>query len=111
MRPRFDARTEDAVRSFQRGNGLRPSGVADLRTWTALLAGGGTPVLKYGSADQATRRLQRALNAATDAHLPTSGAFLAETARAVRHYQRLRGLPRTGVVDGATWRQLQRGRI
>jgi peptidoglycan hydrolase-like protein with peptidoglycan-binding domain len=56
--------------------------------WTALLAQGSEPVLKYGSARQAVRRVQRSLNAAVDAKLPVTGVYDGSTAAAARRYQR-----------------------
>ena len=38
-------------------------------TWTALLSEGQRPLLKVGSGSTAVRRLQRALNASSDARL------------------------------------------
>ena len=107
----FNKRTARAVLAFQAANNLKRSGVATLPTWTAMLSGGTAPILKYGSAGDSVRRLQRALNAAVDARLDVSGVFTAGTLRAVREYQQLRRLPANGVVAAATWTDLKRGRI
>jgi peptidoglycan hydrolase-like protein with peptidoglycan-binding domain len=82
----------------------------DRRAWTALLSAGGRPVLKFGSASESVRRLQRALNAARNDRVAVSGVFRASTSATVRRYQRDLGLPRTGVVTAEVWDALQRGR-
>ena len=107
---RFDDRTTRAVRSFEGSHGLPVDGRVTGRTWTVLLAEGSAPLLKVGSADDAVRRLQRALNVAADAHLRVTGVFSAPTERWVRAYQRQRGLPPTGVVTGSVWDELLQGR-
>jgi peptidoglycan hydrolase-like protein with peptidoglycan-binding domain len=108
---RFDRRTERAVRAFQRDQaGVRTSGSVTKGTWTSLLSQGGDPLLKYGDGGRAVRRLQRSLNAATDAELAVDGVFAAPELRAVKGYQRQSGASATGVVTRATWRQLRQGR-
>ena len=111
MYPGFNRRTAVAVKAFQRANGIAVSGVATLRTWTALHTAGRVQLLKYGSAGNPVRRLQRGLNAAVNAHLEITGVFAGPTLKAVRAYQHKRGLPGTGVVTSDTWVQLQRGYV
>ncbi|HEY6794575.1 MAG TPA: peptidoglycan-binding protein [Kineosporiaceae bacterium] len=60
------------------------------------------PPLGYGSTGAAVRALQRALQVT-----PVSGWFGPVTRAAVIRFQRARGLPATGVVDGATWQALR----
>jgi hypothetical protein len=105
---RFDRQTYRAVRSFQRSRDLRVTGRVTAPTWTVLLSEGASPVLKHGSASNAVHRLQRSLNASVRADLRVTGVYTAETTQAVTAYQRLRGLPRTGVVAADTWASLQR---
>jgi peptidoglycan hydrolase-like protein with peptidoglycan-binding domain len=107
---RFRRSTADAVRSFQRHQGLPRTARLDRSTWTALLAAGETPLLKFGSGGDAVRRLQRALNAAGVADLAIDGVFAAPEQGAVQHYQKGRGLPATGVVTSRVWAKLQAGR-
>lgn len=104
---RYDRATLRAVRSFQRTRDLRVTGRITTPTWTVLLTDGASPVLKHGSASDAVRRLQRGLNAAVRADQRVTGLFTARTTRAVIRYQRLNGLPRTGVVADDTWASLQ----
>jgi peptidoglycan hydrolase-like protein with peptidoglycan-binding domain len=106
---RFDGRTTRAVRSFEGAHGLPVDGRVTGRTWTVLLSEGSAPLLKVGSAGDAVRRLQRALNVATDADLRVTGVFTGPTERWVRAYQRQRGLPATGVVTGSVWDELLQG--
>jgi hypothetical protein len=107
---RFDQASQSAVRGFQRGHPpLGVTGTMDSTTWTALLADGRTPVLKYGSASNAVRRLQRALTATRHSRLPVTGVFAARTQRAVARYQHRHGVERTGVVNDGIWRLLQTG--
>lgn len=96
--------------AYQQGSGLSATGVANLATWTSILATGPRMVLKYGSATHAVRRVQRALNAAVAARLPITGVYYSSTTAAVKKYQGIRGLPQTGVVADATWAQLEAGR-
>ena len=108
---RFHAGTAKAVKRFQRHEPtVRVTGKADRKTWTALLAQGSDPLLKYGSRTNAVRRLQRALNSAGGDRLEVTGVFERSTQRAVKSYLKGRGLPRTGVVTTLMWDQLQEGR-
>jgi hypothetical protein len=109
---RYDRRTARAVRHFQRVHPrLRATGVLTARTWTALLARGDRPALKYGSQGTSVRRVQRALNAGRGPSVAVDGVFGLLDARAVKRFQRRHDLPRTGVVSTRTWRLLQRGRL
>jgi hypothetical protein len=109
---RFDRGVKRAVTRFQRAHDALPTdGDLGARTWTALLASGPRPLVKFGSGGDAVRRLQRALNAAIDARLEVDGVFAKAELRAVLHYQRETGRNRTGVVTDATWRQLASGRV
>ncbi|MBA2444581.1 MAG: DUF1906 domain-containing protein, partial [Nocardioidaceae bacterium] len=105
----FTRRTYQGVVDYQTARGMRVTGMVSLRTWTAILSEGVTPVLKYGSSRNGVRRAQRSLNAGIDARLSITGVYDAATAEAVATYQGVRGLPRTGVVAVDTWAQLQRG--
>jgi peptidoglycan hydrolase-like protein with peptidoglycan-binding domain len=105
----FNQRTHQALVNWQTANRMKVDGVASLSTWTAILSQGSQPILKYGSAAHAVRRVQRALNAAVAAQLPITGVYNASTAAAVHRYQDVRGEPRTSVVAANTWAALERG--
>jgi len=59
---------------------------------------------------RATRRLQRALNAARDDRSTVSGGFTAGTTATVKRYQQALGLPATGVATSEVWAALRQGR-
>jgi peptidoglycan hydrolase-like protein with peptidoglycan-binding domain len=117
---RYTSSTARAVTAFQQSHGLPSTGVADRRTWVALLSAGSRPLLKHGSAGDAVRRLQRALVAAGSAGsagrsagsagVSATGVFGEPTHAAVVRYQRAHHLARTGVVTDVLWRALQAGR-
>jgi peptidoglycan hydrolase-like protein with peptidoglycan-binding domain len=65
--------------------------------------------MKYGSASQAVRRLQRALNAADHAGLEVTGVFESATTAAVQRYQSDHKIAATGVVLEDTWQLLAAG--
>ena len=78
----------------------------------SLLIAGNRPVLKYGSAGPAVRRIQRALNAVADRKVPirATGVLDAMTTSAIRDYQQRLHLAATGVVARPTWKALAAGR-
>lgn len=106
----FDTETRRAVREFRISAGISRGGVLSRSPWTALLVRGeDDPLMKYGSAERAVRRLQRALNAADAAGLSPAGVFAARTTTAVKAYQREHGMAATGVVTGRLWKLLRAG--
>jgi len=106
---RFDRPTVRATRAFQRSRQLAVTGTMTPESWTALLSAGASPVLKRGSASDAVRRVQRALNAAAGSGLDVTGVFDAATTTAVSRYQKSLGMVTTGVVAADTWDQLHAG--
>jgi peptidoglycan hydrolase-like protein with peptidoglycan-binding domain len=108
----YDSRLARTVRNVQRRHPtLRPTGVVGPRTWVVLLSRGPRPVLKYGASGPAVRRVQRALNAVLVRGIRIDGVFGRPDIRATRSYQRRVGIRPSGVVNPATWRALQRGRV
>jgi hypothetical protein len=107
---RFARSTVQAVKRFQRDAAIPVTDRLNARTWTALLARGSDPLLKYGSRSEAVRRLQRTLNVAVKARLDVDGVFGRSTMRAVKDYQQARDLHRCGVVDDEMWALLRLGR-
>jgi peptidoglycan hydrolase-like protein with peptidoglycan-binding domain len=76
-----------------------------------LLADGASPVLKYGSAGEDVRRVQRALKAAgASKKLKITGRYTARTKRAVAAWQGRVGHRATGIVVGRSWKALRAGR-
>jgi peptidoglycan hydrolase-like protein with peptidoglycan-binding domain len=108
---RYDRRTVRAVKRFQHRNPpLTANGKTSKHTWVALLSQGSSPFMKIGSASNAVRRLQRALNAATPSKLEATGVYDKKTAKAVKRYQKARKLPPSGVTTDEVWTQLFDGR-
>jgi hypothetical protein len=106
----FDADMVDVVRSFRIEHDLGPWKNMSRRAWMVISTKGPTPLLKYGAARDAVRRLQRALNAASGkSRLQITGVFAQETTEAVKAYQGRNDLPVTGVVTDQMWDQLRRG--
>jgi peptidoglycan hydrolase-like protein with peptidoglycan-binding domain len=106
----YDRATAAAARAYRTKVGLPARGSMSKAVWTSILARGHHPLMKYGAASHAVRRLQRALNAADKAGLQVSGVFEGSTTAAVRAYQADHGLARTGVVTDDLWSMLRAGR-
>jgi peptidoglycan hydrolase-like protein with peptidoglycan-binding domain len=106
----YDNATAAATRAFRAKIGLAQSNTLSRRAWTAVLSRGRyKPLMKYGVASDAVRRLQRGLNAADRAGLPVTGVFGWETTEAVKRYQADHGLAGTGVVLEDMWELLKNG--
>jgi peptidoglycan hydrolase-like protein with peptidoglycan-binding domain len=105
----YDTDLGSAVRRYRVSRGLSSLTVVGPAAWVAMLSQGTGPLLKYGAAETAVRRLQRALNAADAAGLPITGVFAGQTTAAVKTYQGDHGLARTGVVTSALWSKLFAG--
>lgn len=104
----FGAKTEAAVRNFQRARGLQVDGIVGPKTWAALLgtgsggsALGDMPTIRRGSTGDAVRTLQEKLGNVT-----VDGVFGAKTDAAVRAFQRSKGLTADGIVGPKTWAAL-----
>ena len=104
----FGPKTQDAVKSFQQGNGLTADGIVGPLTWKALPADPQTPTLASGSTGGAVTALQKGLlafggaNTATDPG-PIDGNFGPRTEAAVRAYQTQQNIPVDGIVGDQTW--------
>jgi len=106
----YDLATAQAAKAFRAKVGLPARGAMSKAAWTSILARGHHPLMKYGAANHAVRRLQRSLNAADQASLPVTGVFESGTTAAVQRYQGDHGLPRTGVVTDELWEMLRAGK-
>jgi len=129
----FGTRTQDAVRVFQRTFNLTSDGVVGVGTWNKIsqiytavtglaelngegerIGVGNTPpttVLRQGSRGSDVLQLQFLLNYIaqfypTLSSVAQDSVFGANTASAVRSFQRLFGLTADGVVGPATWNKL-----
>ena len=131
----FDSATEDTVRAFQRVFNLTPSGVVDTATWykiayiftsvkrLAELDSEGLTLdelpmqfeedLTPNMQNEQVRGLQYFL-AVVGAYyesvdrIEITGVYDEQTAASVRSFQRVYGLPVTGIVDEATWNDIYR---
>ena len=106
----MDDGTVAAVAALQRSLGWRPNGAANRKVWMNLHSHRQSKLMKYGSAGEKVRRLQRALNSASKEQLDVTGVFEGSTTAAVERYQARIGAPQTGVVTTGLWSALQRGR-
>jgi len=107
----MSSETRDAVHAYRADKGMPAGRVAGPQVWTSLNSQGDTSLMKYGSAGEQVRRLQRALNSATKERLPVTGVFEGDTTSAVKQYQSTLGLSATGVVTPRLWGMLQRGKV
>lgn len=120
----FGAATENAVKAFQRQQGLTADGIVGQATWEALYAAwvsaqsdvGGTAwpgsSLRQGSTGTNVRLVQFWLRMAADNYgalspVTVDGTFGSGTAAAVSAFQRLFGLTADGVVGRLTWNKLK----
>lgn len=127
----FDSATEEALRAFQEGAGLPPTGRADFVTWEALFAAYLQSIeersapsriahfprlpenytIEIGDVQFLVRIIQNALQELSAIYddigeVPQSGEYDEATAAAVRMFQQKHGLPPTGAVDRRTWNAL-----
>ncbi len=100
----YDAKTAAAAQAWQTAHGLTAGRAWTRRSWMTLLADGGSPLVKFGSASSDVRRLQRTLNAAyRRTQLKVSGVLDTDTQSALRGYQDRVGLRVDGIAAGPTW--------
>lgn len=106
---RFDAQTLRAVKAFERQQGGTVDGIVGEALWRKLGgAGEGCgPRLSNGSSGPAVVSLQRALKARGVYRGAVNGDFGAATERAVKAFERRKGLEGDGVVTNEVWAQLR----
>ena len=114
----FGPQTRRSVAAFQKLHGLSVTGSVDAATDAALVkaAGGGTAApapsssyvgLRVGSTGPAVTKLQQAIMATgLVVRGGADGIFGQQTRTAVLVYQRVNGLPQTGIVDESTAKML-----
>ena len=106
----YNQATVRAVNAWQTQRGVKVDKRWFRRDWTSVLSFGRVPILKFGSAGGYVRRVQRALNAATDSPIKATGVYDATTTAAVKRYQAAVKVPTTGNVDPRTWAALRAGK-
>jgi peptidoglycan hydrolase-like protein with peptidoglycan-binding domain len=113
----FGPATESALKTYQRRKGLSATGRVDSTTAAALGLGGGTPPstsgyvgLRLGSRGTKVQAVQRAImRSGIRLFGGADGVFGMATQSALMLFQRARGIPASGVVDGATVRAMGLG--
>jgi len=104
----YNDATIAAANAWQTAHDMKASTTWGRRNWMTLLIDGDHPVLKFGSAGPAVRRVQRTLNAASGtAGLAVSGVFSAATQSALRTWQDRVGDDVDGIVGPETWQALR----
>lgn len=101
----FGARTEAAVKKFQRVFGLPDDGVVDPVMWSYLnpfVLEPDANILRRGSVGTRVTTLQNLLRRLGYYTYTVDGLFGTRTQAAVRAFQTAYGLPVTGIVDAAT---------
>ena len=106
----YNKATIAAANAWQAKRGFKTDARWFRRDWISVLSYGRVPIQKFGSAGAYVRRIQRALNAATDTPIKANGVYDATTAAAVRRYQAAVRLPVTSIADPATWQALRAGK-
>lgn len=107
----YDRTLINFVKTWQMSRGFVPTGKFTTQSWMALFASNSHPLLKYGSASEQVRDVQRALNAANPRlGLPETGAALDMTAAAVRAYRAKYRLSQVSVVDASVWALIAAGK-
>ncbi len=108
----WNTQTTTAVKAFQAKVGHAQGTYFKQGDWVALLsAGTSKATIKLGSTGPDVVRAQRALNAATTAHLVITGRFDAATYYATKSYQKAVGVQTTGAIGSVTWRFLNYGKL
>jgi len=100
-------RTQGAVRAFQAGAGLDPTGAVDPPTAAALAAAAPVPTLGPGATGPAVAELQTLLATGPIDPGPADGTYGDATVHAVYTLQKLHGLNVDGIVGAPERRVLQ----
>jgi len=108
----LDAATLDAVKRFQRDNGLSVDGVVGPATMSALVGAGptrsieGGTLFEPGDVGPGVLALQQALGFGPEGQ---TGDFGPTTRQKLLDFQRDNGIQQTGVVGPTTWAALKQG--
>lgn len=123
----YEQETADAVRAFQRQNGLAETGDADIQTQqklysadalsaeteitSGILISSGAPVaysgkVAYGDTGENVKLVQARLAELGYYHIEVSGNFLGNTRTAVKQFQEQNALKVDGIIGQETWQWL-----
>lgn len=109
----FGAKTEAAVKKFQKENGLVVDGIAGLKTLNLLqqirnapITETPRPTLRQGSTGSDVKYLQDNLNR-LGYSVVADGIFGVKTEAAVKKFQKDYGLVADGIVGAKTWSMLE----
>jgi len=101
-----------AIEDWQRKHGFTVTPIFGRKNWMSLFAANGHPLVKRGSASEAVRDLQRALNAVSpDNKLSVTGNFEFFSQQALIRYQKSIGGAGSGLGNPSTWKALAAGRF
>jgi len=99
-------KTRNAVRSFQKDNGLRISGYVDKKTWEGLHKVYKEKFLSFEKIG--IKQIQTALKSAGFNPGSIDGKLGARTKRALREFQKSKGLTQDGEIDFKTGKELKK---
>src|SRR6476659_7363330 len=100
----FSAKTETAVKAFQKKREITADGIVGRVTWINIdEADQSEPVLRMGSSGLPVRRLQSRMSAVGFDMGGVDGRFGAKTEQAVKQLQQQSELGADGVVGAKTW--------
>ena len=102
----FGAKTESAVRSYQKAKGLSVDGIVGDNTYAKLLA---DSLLKNGSRGELVKQMQTRLNEQGYKAGTADGIFGRNTEQAVKALQSVAGITVDGKVGKNTWTALLEG--
>ena len=102
----FGPATEEAVKKFQKQNGLVVDGIVGPQT-RAKLETSIPPTIRSGSTGEVVKYLQQWLNAIGFGSLAVDGIFGPATEEAVKKFQKQYGLIVDGIVGPQTWTKLE----
>ena len=104
---RFGAKTEEAVKAFQRDRHLSVDGIVGEITWLNIdEADTSNPTLRSGSTGNPVRRAQKRLTLGGYDTGGVDGIFGPSTEAAVKRFQRDQGLAADGIVGPRTWERI-----
>ena len=92
----FGSKTKDAVKKWQKANGLSADGIAGPKTWAKIASV--APMLKTGAFGVWVQVLEVLLETMTD-----DGKYLTAEKQAVKAYQTAQKLSADGIVGPKTW--------